>query len=79
MAMTKALLRQFCSSNCVHLCAHITLSSISKVNIAEWLASVPAEQKFVDCALTTCLAQLEEITPLMGMNFMYFSKIFRVY
>jgi len=31
--MAKALLRQFCNSNCTHLCEHITLSSSSNVNI----------------------------------------------
>ena len=31
--MAKALLRQFCNSNCIHLCEHITLSSSSSVNI----------------------------------------------
>jgi len=52
--MAKALLRQFCNSNCIHLCEHITLSSSSNVNIVEWLVSIPAVQVFVDGALSIC-------------------------
>ena len=38
--MAKALLREFCNSNCIHLCAYITLSYTSNANIVEWLVSV---------------------------------------
>ena len=33
----KTLLGLFCSSNCIHFCSHITLSSSSNVNIVEWI------------------------------------------
>jgi len=75
-SMEQALLRQFCNSNCIHLCAHITLSSTSnvKVNIVEWLVSTA--YLLCKCSLillsTFALAQLEEITPLMRMLFMHF-------
>ena len=52
--MAKVLLRQFCNSNCIHLYEHITLSSSSKVNIVEWLASIPAVQVLVHSALAIC-------------------------
>ena len=53
--MTKALLRQFCNSNCIHVCEYITLSSSSNVNIVAWLVSIPAVPVFVDSALTVCV------------------------
>ena len=60
--MGKALLTHFCNSNCVHLSPHISLSS------RLYLLS--------RCSLilhsSFALAQLQEITPLLGMLFMYF-------
>ena len=53
--MAKALLRQFCNSNCIHVCEYITLSSSSNVNIVAWLVSIPAVPVFVDSALTVCV------------------------
>ena len=38
----KTLLGLFCNSNCTHLCAHITLSSSSNVNVVQWLVFMPA-------------------------------------
>ena len=71
--MAKALLRQFCNSNCIHLCAHIMLSSTTNGNIVEWLVSIWLLCKCSFILLSPfALAQLEEITPLMGMLFMYF-------
>jgi len=52
--MAKALQRQFCNSNCIHLCPHITLNSTSNVNTVEWLVSIPAVQVFVDSAVSVC-------------------------
>ena len=47
----KTLLGLLCSSNCIHLCSHITMSSSSNVNIVEWLGSMPAVRLFVGFAL----------------------------
>jgi len=35
--MAKALLGQFCNSNCIYLCPHSTSSSSSNLNIVVWL------------------------------------------
>ena len=51
-SMAKALLGQFCNSNCIHRCPHITLSSGSNVNIVEWLVSMPAVRMFGGSSLT---------------------------
>jgi len=60
--MAKALLIQFCNSNCI-LCAYITLSSTSNGNIVEWLECLYLLCK---CSLILLspfvLAQLEENT-----------------
>ena len=48
----KAVLGLVCNSNCIHLCSHITLSSSSKVNIVEWLVSMPAVRLFIGSAPT---------------------------
>jgi len=48
----KTLPGLYCNSNCIHFCSHITLSSISNVNIVEWLVSMSAVRLFVGPALT---------------------------
>ena len=52
----KTLLGLFCNSNCIHLCSHITLSSISNVKIVEWLMSMSTVRLFVGSALTISFA-----------------------
>ena len=46
-SIAKALLAIFCNANCIHRCAHVTLSSSSYVNIVEWLVSMAAVRVFV--------------------------------
>jgi len=50
------------------------------VEVVEVLVFVPAEQMFGVSAHTICfgLATVVEITPLMGVLFMYFFEKFRV-
>ena len=70
--MAKALLRQFCNSNCIHLCPHVTLSSSSNVNIVEWLVAMPVVEVFFGSALLSPfpLSEREEIALSKGMLFM---------
>jgi len=74
---TKTLLGLFCSSNCIRLCSHITLSSSSNVNVVEWFVSMPAVRLFVGSALTISFGLACRATPSIGVLLIYFLKKFR--
>jgi len=68
--MAKALLGEFCNSNCIHLYAYITLSSTSNANIVEWLVSaIPAMLVFADSALTICFGSARRDNTFDGNAF----------